>query len=129
MLFLWQEIVFEHVVQILAERSLRIEGQQKAGPHETVNRVLQQGRVVIDVPITLFDRQPRITAFKPVCLGFGKRNVLAGTFTTVVVVRCGTERPTSVSGERYLDLRQTNTGDIIPIGISLGDKAWVDRTV
>ena len=34
MLFLWQEIVFEHVVQILAERSLRIEGQQKAGPHE-----------------------------------------------------------------------------------------------
>ncbi len=39
----WQQIVFDDVVQILVQRRLGIDGQQKAGSLETIDRLLQDG--------------------------------------------------------------------------------------
>src|SRR3979411_1290493 len=42
-LFLGQQIIALHVVQILGKRPLRVEGQQVARSHKIFDRVVQQG--------------------------------------------------------------------------------------
>src|SRR5207247_6703681 len=82
-----QEIIAQHVVQVLVQRRLRIERQQEALPRQITDRVLQQGRIGVEIAIALFDGQTGIAAGKSVGLGFWEPNGLARTFAPIVVLR------------------------------------------
>ena len=117
--WLRQEIIAQHVVQVLLQCRLRIDSQQEALPREITDRVLQQGKVGLGIAIALFDGQTGITACQSVGFGFQERNGLARSCAPIVALRSRAERPTRIRRERNGDVRQTDAAALVPVFVDL----------